>query len=344
MVACTEIGERTVTQVKDKQISLCASPSSWTYKYELECLTKRKCDILPRRVKDVHSFCFLKEPGDLGELNSRLPAKYMPRLKCVCKGWKRLVSDPIFMKAQSKKKELVSDFVFQQRYRCCFPKIDPCFYISNPLNREWIRLKWDEPNREDNFVLAFDPCEDLIGTSTKFKLIRVKQVKNEANVSRFAFDMYASDTGAWKKSVEIKCNSNLNKNSGVYVRGVFHWLTDDADEALTFHVEIELSWLVLVPLPADEFSSIPEACIGDLMEKCIISWFLNMDFKSGVSRITSNPGGPCSSLKHSQHTKLLYNLHQTVTQRLSVEMEPWIDLLAFKDGYLLMKVSLQIML
>ncbi|KAK8596127.1 hypothetical protein V6N13_000779 [Hibiscus sabdariffa] len=347
-----------------------------------------------------------RELGNLGELNndipfdvlSRLPTKYMPRLKCVCKGWNRLISDPIFMKVQSQKREPVSGFIFQQRYRwcgediptvtyipvgkqdaeaelfqtvfdflpehvvvlsscnglvfcrSCFPKVDPCFYICNPLNHEWIRLEWDEEtNREDTFALAFDPCKDILGTSAKFKLVKVKQVETEADVSCFSIDMYTSDTGAWKKSVGIcKCNSNLYENRGVFVEGVLHWLTD-GDEILTFHVEIDLTWLVSVPLPADEFSSIPEACIGDSDGKLhyiIVSqyglqvWCIEDYFESRWSLKISKT---LEELEE-QHTQLLYNFRQRVTQRLSVEMEPWVDLLAFKDGYLLMRVSLKIML
>ncbi|KAE8691719.1 E3 ubiquitin-protein ligase RING1-like [Hibiscus syriacus] len=321
----------------------------------------------------------------------------MPRLKCVCKGWNSLISDPIFMKVQSQKKEPVSGFFFQQRYRwcyeenptvtyipvrkqdaeaelfltvldflpehvvvlsssnglvccrSCFPRVEPCFYICNPLNHEWMRLKWDEPNREDSFALAFDPCKDILDTSTKFKLIKVRQIETEADVSCFSFDIYASDTGAWKKSVEsCKCSSNLYRNSGVYVEGVFHWLTD-GDEVLTFHVEIDLSWLVSVPLPKEEFSSIPEACIGDSDGKLhyiLVSqhglqvWCLDDYFECGWSLKISKTLEEIEE----QHAQFLYNLRERVTQRLSVEMEPWIDLLAFKDGYLLMRVSLKIML
>ncbi|KAK8503519.1 hypothetical protein V6N13_094653 [Hibiscus sabdariffa] len=358
--------------------------------------TKRKCD----------NPSSSRELTNLGELNndipfdvlSRLPTKYMPRLKCVCRGWNRLISDPIFMKVQSQKREPVSGFIFQRRYRwrdedtttvtyipvgkqdaeaelfqtvfdflpehvvvlsscnglvccrSCFPKVDPCFYICNPLNHEWIRLEWDdETNREDTFALAFDPCKDILGTSAKFKLVKVKQVETEADVSCFSIDMYTSDTRAWKKSVGIcKCNSNLYENRGLFVEGVLHWLTD-GDEILTFHVEIDLTWLVSVPLPADEFSSIPETCIGDSDGKLhyiIVSqyglqvWCIEDYFESRWSLKISKT----LEEMEEQHTQLLYNFRQRVTERLSVGMEPWVDLLAFKDGYLLMRYSLKIML
>ncbi|XVE79242.1 hypothetical protein DITRI_Ditri14bG0042300 [Diplodiscus trichospermus] len=341
--------------------------------------------------------------GNLGDLNndipfdvlSRLPTKYMPRLKCVSKRWNCLISDPIFMKVQSQKREPLSGFFFQQKYqwcsddittinyipvekldaelhqkvfnflpehvvvlascnglvccRSCFPFRDPCLYICNPLNKGWIRLKLDEPNKEDSFALAFDPCQDPIGTSTNFKLIRVKQFETETNASGFSFEIHSSVSGAWKKSEEIcKCSNNLYKNKGIFVDGVLHWLTD-GDEVLTFDVENELSWLISVPLPAIEFRSIPETCIGDsngklhyilLSEYGLQVWFLEDYFESRWSLKLSKTLEEIEE----QHSQYLYNLRERVTQRLAVDMEPWIDPLAFKDGYLLMRVSRKILL
>ncbi|XP_022732040.1 F-box protein At5g07610-like [Durio zibethinus] len=341
--------------------------------------------------------------GNLGDPNndisfdvlSRLPTKYMPRLKCVSKGWNRLISDPIFMKVQSQKREPLSGFFFQQKYewcnddittisyihvekqdvdlhqtvfnflpepvvllascnglvccRSCSPFEDPCIYICNPLNNNWIKLKWDAPNKENSFALAFDPCRDLIGTSTMFKLIRVKQFETDINALCFSFEVYSSDSGAWKKSEETcKCNNNLHKNKGIFAGGVLHWLTD-GDEVLTFHVENELSWLVSVPLPSNEFRSIPEACIGDSdgrLHYILVSqygfqvWFLEDYFESRWSLKLSKT----LEEMEEQHSQFLYNLRERVTQRLEVNMEPWVDPLAFKDGYLLMRVSRKIML
>ncbi|XVF69191.1 hypothetical protein PTKIN_Ptkin11bG0060600 [Pterospermum kingtungense] len=340
--------------------------------------------------------------GNSGDLNndihfdvlSRLPTKYMPRLKCVSKGWNRLISDPIFMKVQSQKREPLSGFFVQQRFqycsddittisyipvekqdaelhqtvfnflpeqvvvlsscnglvccRSCFPFRDPCLYICNPLNNGWIRLKWDDPNKENSFALAFDPCGDPIGTTTKFKLIKARQFHTD-KASYFSFEIYSSDTGAWKKSEETcKCNNNLYKNKGIFVDGVLHWLTD-GDEVLTFNVENELSWLVSVPLPATEFRSIPETCIGDSDGKLhyiLVSqyglqvWSLEDYFESRWSLKLSKTLEEIEE----EHPQFVYNLRERVTQRLAIDREPWVDPLAFKDGYLLMRVSRKILL
>ncbi|XVF05159.1 hypothetical protein REPUB_Repub05bG0147800 [Reevesia pubescens] len=233
--------------------------------------------------------------------------------------------------------------------RSCSPFEDPCLYICNPLNNEWIKLKWGEPNKEDSFALAFDPCRDQVGTSTKFKLIRVKQFETDTGALCFSFEIYFSDIGAWKKSEEI-CKSNYNpyKNRGIFIEGFLHWLTD-GDEVLTFNVENELSCLVSVPLPANEFRSIPEACIGDAdgrLHYILVSqyglqvWFLEDYFES----IWSLKLSKTLEEMEEEHSQFLYNLRERVTQRLAVDMEPWVDPLAFKDGYLLMRVSRKIIL
>ncbi|OMO49537.1 hypothetical protein CCACVL1_30938 [Corchorus capsularis] len=226
--------------------------------------------------------------------------------------------------------------------RSCFPFQDPCLYICNPLNKEWIRLKWDEPDKTNIFALALDPSRDPIGTSNSFKLIRVKQLENEFQALGFSFEIYSSDTGDWKKSEEIcKCYDNLYKNSGIFLEGVLHWLTDGY-QVLTFNVEHELSWLVSAPLPSTEFNSIPEACIGDyegklhyilLSEFGLHVWFLEDIFESKWSLKLSKT---LEELE-VEHSEFFYNLREKVTQRLAVDKEPWIDPLAFKDGYLLMR-------
>ncbi|KAE8705798.1 hypothetical protein F3Y22_tig00110418pilonHSYRG00310 [Hibiscus syriacus] len=234
--------------------------------------------------------------GNLGELNnyipfdvlSRLPTKYMPRLKCVCKEWNRLISDPIFMKVQSQKKEpaVLSGFFFQQRYRWSYEEISTVAYIPvKKQDAEEAELFQTVLDFLPEHVVVLSSCNDTLGTSTKFKLIKVKQIETEADVSCFLFDIYALETRAWKKSVEIcKCNSNLYKNSGWYVEGVFHWLTD-GDEVLTFHV-----WY-LFHFPQMNSSASPKHVSEIRTASCITSWFLNTDSRCGVSTITSNPGG-----------------------------------------------------
>ncbi|OMP01777.1 hypothetical protein COLO4_11599 [Corchorus olitorius] len=242
--------------------------------------------------------------------------------------------------------------------RSCFIFRDPCFYscnplnkdfgglclyICNPLNKEWIRLKWDEPDIGNSFGLALGSSRDPIGTSNNFKLIRVVKSR-KSNVAGFSFDIYSSDIGAWKESEEIcRCYYNLYKNSGIFVEGVLHWLTDGVKaKVLTFNVERELSWLVSVPLPSTEFVSIPEACIGDsegklhyilISEYGLHVWFLEDIFESRWSLKLSKT---LEELE-VEHSDFFCNLREKATQRLAVNEHPWIDPLAFKDGNLLMR-------
>ena len=235
--------------------------------------------------------------------------------------------------------------------RSCFPDQaqDPAVYVCNPSKKEWIKLQSTAAlDNLSTIGLAFDPTRDPIDISTKFKLVRVRQLETEEEDFCYTFEVYSFETGAWTKSNEIcHCNNNLVMNNSVYVGGILHWRTD-GDEVLTYDVEKELSWLISVPIPAMEFETIPQACIGDsegrmhyamVSEKGLHIWFLEDFFESKWT------------LKHSKSLREIeeehprfYNLHQRVTEAVTYHMEPWMVPLAIKDGLLLLRVSTKLYL
>ncbi|XP_044466750.1 F-box protein At5g49610-like isoform X2 [Mangifera indica] len=233
--------------------------------------------------------------------------------------------------------------------RSCYPFRDPFIYVCNPLNKEWIRLGLAKADKETTIALVFDPIREPIGQSANFKLVQVQQYEAGDEEFFFSFDIYSSDTGDWRKSKEIcHCNDRLYKNKGTLIGGILHWLTD-GDEILTFNVENELSWLISVPISAATLDSIPEACIGEydgklhyvmVSENGLHVWCLEDYFEFQWT------------LKHSktldeleeEHPEFFCNLRVRVGQRKFFESTPWMDPLAFKDGYLLMRVCSNIYL
>ncbi|KAL0012916.1 hypothetical protein SO802_008024 [Lithocarpus litseifolius] len=148
------------------------------------------------------------------------PTKIPLGLKCVSKGWRQLIFDCSFIQAHlQKQKPIVSGFIFQGKYQWCnediktvsyIPDVEsedegkggeqcskssrPCYYVCNPINKEWIRFK--SPSALDNLTtigLVFDPTRDPVYNSTKFKLIRVRQLKIETETEEgglyYTFEM-----------------------------------------------------------------------------------------------------------------------------------------------------------
>ncbi|KAF3959335.1 hypothetical protein CMV_015842 [Castanea mollissima] len=88
----------------------------------------------------------------------------------------------------------------------CFPAQaqDPDIYVCNPSNKEWIKSK--STCALDNLTtigLVFDPTRDPIDSSTKFKLVRVRQLEIETEEEEdlyYTFAVYSSENGAWTQS------------------------------------------------------------------------------------------------------------------------------------------------
>ncbi|KAL6524600.1 hypothetical protein OROHE_016271 [Orobanche hederae] len=246
--------------------------------------------------------------------------------------------------------------------RSCFPTPDPKIYICNPLNRQWTSLPWPNHNisQHSSISLSFDPFRNPIDISTHFKLVAVSgtiekedededEDEDEANEYHFLFDIYSSETGSWKRSDELCIsNHNLVKNKNVTVGGVSYWLTDGY-QILMFDIRNELSWLVTVPLPPTEFISIPEMCIGEWQGKLcyvIVSenglqlWVLEDHFASTWELRTNIS----LDLLEKENQYVVYKLSEKVKSRSCRETPAWMDPLSFKDGILLVRVSVNVYL
>lgn len=234
--------------------------------------------------------------------------------------------------------------------RSCMPVPGPVIYICNPSNKDWVSLKWEAPDIRDSLALAFDPFQDPIDISTKFKVVKVhkKETDVEEN-SYFSFEIFYSETGEWRASKEIcQCNCNLLKNKGIYIGGILHWLTD-SEKVLTFHVENELSWVLPGPFPTTEFQSIPEMCIGEsegrlnyimISEVGLHVWVLEDYYESKWALEFS-----VTLMKlEEENPQFLCGAKERVAERMAIDMNAWMDPLAFKDGILFMRVSTSVYL
>ncbi|KAH7529494.1 hypothetical protein FEM48_Zijuj05G0189900 [Ziziphus jujuba var. spinosa] len=235
--------------------------------------------------------------------------------------------------------------------RSCLPSQCPSIYICNPLIKDWIRVEWMAPNTESSIGLAFDPSQNPIDTSTNFKVVQAQLCEtDEEEVRCISFEIYSSQTRAWRKSNEIcHCNDSMfqGRSQGIFIRGILHWLTD-GDHIVTFNVDNELSWLVSIPVPDLVFKTTPQACIGEskgqlhyvmLSEEGLQVWCLEEYFESKWALDHSK------SLKmiEAENTQFFCNLRELVIQK-NCSDHPWMCPLAFKDGILLMRVGAKIFL
>lgn len=234
--------------------------------------------------------------------------------------------------------------------RSCFPSQNPIIYVCNPVNKEWVSLPYPESDIQDNLALGFDPFVDPIDVSTNFKVIRVYELDADMDNMDdilYSFDIYSSQTRAWRKSVEIcQCSSHLYKNKGLFVKGLFYWLTR-GDKILMFDVENEFSLLITVPLPLTHFNGIPEMCIGEcdgqlhyvlISEDGLQLWVLEEQY-------TSQWDLKCSiSLDkfEEENGVFVYNVREKFTA--AINSSSWIDPLVFKDGVLLTRITTDIFL
>lgn len=232
--------------------------------------------------------------------------------------------------------------------RSCFPSPRPRIYVCNPLNKQWMTLEWPNPSKSSTMSLVFDPFKNPIKVSTNFKLVEVSHTEvGEEEEYCFLFDIYSSEQGLWRRSNErCLCNFNLTKNKGVMIEGILYWLTEGY-QILMYDPQNELSWLIDVPLPAAQFNSIPEMCIGESEAKLyyvIISedglqlWVLEDYFASQWElKITIS----LDELE-KENPKVFYRISEKIAHRLCRDIVAWMDPLAFKDGILLLRVSVNV--
>lgn len=234
--------------------------------------------------------------------------------------------------------------------RSCFPSQNPIIYVCNPVNKEWVSLPYPESEIQDSLALGFDPFVDPIDVSTNFKVIRVYEVDADMDNMDdilYSFDVYSSQTRAWRKAVEIcQCSSHLYKNKGLFVKGILYWLTH-GDKILMFDVENEFSLFITVPIPLTQFNRAPEMCIGEcdgqlhyvlISEDGLQLWVLEEQY-------TSQWDLKCSiSLDKFEEENRVFvcNISEKVTA--ATNPSPEIDPLVFKDGMLFMRITTDIFL
>ncbi|KAF6149775.1 hypothetical protein GIB67_017508 [Kingdonia uniflora] len=191
-----------------------------------------------------------------------LPAKSLLKFRSVCRDWKHRISNPFFAHHQSYFFRSVSGLFHQQSGKLpSFVSLDPnssgvpdpslqflpvpvdiksssngllcCqarsgnrgYYICNPVNKQWKMLPKSicDHGPDPALVLIYEPS--LLNFSADYKLICA--FPSSEFDDGLEFDMYSSETGAWKVSGEI-CFGRLRivAESGVHVRGVVYWKTD----------------------------------------------------------------------------------------------------------------------
>ncbi|KAL2330057.1 hypothetical protein Fmac_017638 [Flemingia macrophylla] len=240
---------------------------------------------------------------------------------------------------------------------CCrsyFPCESPVVYVCNPCNRDCVRLDWPwkvphyygRKIRSVALALAFD-VDASKGFIDTFKLVRVRKVEQEDEDGElvecyFTFELFSSEKGSWKQSSEIcKCHCNLGKNEGLYIEGVLYWLTDGG-WVLIFDVEKELACMVPPPVPAAEYTAIPEVCIGEsegrvqyvvVSEQGFHVWSLEDYYEVNWRLVYSK----CLEEIEGEWPEFFIKLKKYVLERVN---GAWVNPLAFKDGLLLMKVCM----
>lgn len=233
---------------------------------------------------------------------------------------------------------------------CCrslLPCHDPHIYVCNPLNKEWVTFRCRLPvNRLNSFALAFDPVQDLLETSTHFKVVRVDQttVDDEDEQPCYLFEIYSSRTRQWRVIRELCWRKDESLfDSGVWIKGILHWLA--GDQVLTFNVEYELPWLVYAPIPTSELETAPNICIGESegqLQYMMLSayglqvWALEEIYEAKwVIKFSTT----LEELEN-ENRKFFYKF----AERVSLRVLSWVTLLAFRDGHLLMRVSDRVLL
>ncbi|KAL9224330.1 hypothetical protein vseg_000375 [Gypsophila vaccaria] len=229
--------------------------------------------------------------------------------------------------------------------RSCIPSPDPSIYICNPVAKECMKVKWDDFQRRDNIVFSFDPSSSSTSAVRDYKLVKVFETEDFTNGKEdyfFAFEIYDWERKKWIKSKEI-CHSedSLCTNKKILLKEILYCLTDGL-QILTFDMENELSFLISLPLPLSN-SKFPEICLGESkgVLNCILLYQDTLQVWALVDRFTSKwdlvSFIPFEEMEQ-ENPEHLFNLVERVSKSAS-ETSSWMQLLAFKDGRLFVRVS-----
>ncbi|XP_021729663.1 putative F-box/kelch-repeat protein At3g17570 [Chenopodium quinoa] len=230
--------------------------------------------------------------------------------------------------------------------RSCIPSPDPLIYICNPVSKKWMTVKWDRINRKDYIAFSFEPSStSSMNENTDYNLVRVFEVDVHTPGKEefyFTFETYNWERRVWVKSKEIcHCEDSLCITKYVLVKGILYWLTD-GHILLMFDIANELSLLITLPIPFTE-GKLPEICLGEsdgelhcvvVSPEGLMIWALedcfssNWDLRSFIS----------FEVMEEENPQYLCNLAERVSTSVG-EKVPWMQLLAFKDGKLFLRVS-----
>ncbi|KAJ4973295.1 hypothetical protein NE237_006469 [Protea cynaroides] len=381
----------TTTYGKQKQLQMLSRIAAWfpppRPPYKSASKSKRH-----RSISSSSSFADKEKQKRKPLFASSIIQEILLGLKCVSKGWHRLISDLSFIRVQLERSQTISGFFFQERFhwcdedieslsylpvgmeqavvqnnildflpenvviksssngllccRSCLPAQDPVIYVCNPSIKEWVKLNWAKPDKNDSFALAFNPLSHLVDICKDFKVVSIHQTETETN-SYLSIKIYSSETGAWKTLEEAyECCYNLFKNHGIFASGYLNWLTD-GHHILAFNIEKEQVQLIELPSTIVSFKDIPEMCIGEsgghlhyirISGAGLQVWFLeNYAEPEWVPKCFV----PLDGLER-ENPQFLFKVSLKVARRMTIDEISWMDPLAFQDDLLFMRVSSKI--
>ncbi|CAN4085438.1 unnamed protein product [Withania somnifera] len=234
----------------------------------------------------------------LYEVLPKLSAKDLLKLKCVSKGWQRLMSDLSFIRIQLKKMEPLTGFFYQGRYQWCNEDYDCISFI--PISRITAEVHIDVLDFLPESIVILHSSYGLICCRISFPChVPVIYICNPVNKewkvlqwpnpSRESCITLLAKMKLARKEMDISlCNHNMQEKGSNCVQGTLYWVTD-GDQILIFDTENEISWLIMVPPPPTQFNLKPEMCIGEtegklhfvlLSEHGLQLWVLNDQFTS----------------------------------------------------------------
>ncbi|CAN1224827.1 F-box protein At3g08750 [Linum grandiflorum] len=209
-------------------------------------------------------------------------------------------------------------------------------HVGNPVTREWIKLDWIGNEQVIAIGMTFDPCVNIADGKANFKVVILSGVTDDDDDDELpSFDIYSSETGNWKRSAETcATGSEFRDAKCVSVKGVLYWLSVEG-EVLAFDVESEVAFVMSAPIPASEFELKPVTCIGES------NGVLQYIMVESMGLLIWGLDGPFYEEKWSiGFRKSLDDMaNEHAGFKLYIRVTVWTDLLAFRDGILMLRAG-----
>ncbi|XP_016492326.1 putative F-box protein At2g19630 isoform X3 [Nicotiana tabacum] len=184
------------------------------------------------------------------DIFSRLRAKTLCRLRCVCKQWRSLISDPFFKSLHRAGSSLKPSLLFLEQ-KCCSTsttRVSKGFYVCNPSTQELVNL----PNTPTSSRATLDGIAfGYIKEKNEYVLVNSRFFKNDTvcEVMRWT-DGCCLKNLSWKV-VDAKCPYML-RWCGVLVENSFYWIRhrnkyDSIEVIISFDLEKEDFGTVIPP-------------------------------------------------------------------------------------------------